>query len=372
MKDNFMNRIINFAKTISIILLMIGWLGNSIITAQQKKAVKTVKKTPSHLTYEKPSTENQHSDHSSHQKTDEGKKNTVSHAEGLKVTKISRLPNQFVGNVIYSPELNRLWLLSFGPPANTKGPSVLFELDPVSGKEIARTTMPFLGEFAAPTYLDNNLYVGIPYESKIYKVSLDKQSFGQVIKTIAVPSLATLKLNDKDEPYRFPFLNFTSVAATPEKNLVLVADDTGYLVHIDKEDGTIIKTLQTIKGLNGAAVVSHGKEVNLFIANQDPETVLLKNDARRFMFRARHGFTPPYAVRTETPCERYGARDINWLVLDTATGEVLSASLQSCSRASAGSIAPISHEMISGTRHGLFKFYAIGDEGLVTVEWVPR
>lgn len=362
-----MKKILNAAK-ILFIALIVGCLMSPLSAfAQQKRQTKSsnTKATKSG------NADHQH-DHSNHGKMDKAEAAVESQSDSLKVTKVSRLPNQFVGNVIYSPEANRLWLLSFGPPANTKGPSVLFELDPATGKEIARASMPFLGEFGAPACIDNVLYVGIPYESKVYKVSLEKATLGKMLGTLTVPGLTDLKLNAPDEPYRFPFLNFTSVAASPEKNLILVADDTGYLVHIDRETGEIVKKTSTIKGLDGATMVSHGKEVNLLIGNQDPETVLLKTESRRFMFRARHGFTPPYAIRTENPCPRYGVRDINWVVVDGGTGEVLSSTFQACSRASAGSVSAINHESVAGSRYGKFTFYAIGDEGLVTVEWIPR
>lgn len=362
-----MKKSLNIAKLV-FTALVIGCLVSLSAFAQQKRKPKSNKK-PATKSINK---SQDHSNHENHEKMDKAEATVESQSDSLEVTKISRLPNQFVGNVIYSPEANRLWLLSFGPPANTKGPSVLYELDPTNGKEIARATMPFLGEFGTPTCIDNVLYVGIPYESKIHKVSLEKATFGKMLGTLAVPSLTELKLNAPDEPYRFPFLNFTAVATSAEKNLILVADDTGYLVHIDRETGEILKKTSTIKGLDGAATVSHGGNVNLIIGNQDPETVLLKTESRRFMFRARHGFTPPYAIRTETPCARYGVRDINWVVLDAGTGEVLSSTFQACSRAAAGSLSLIKHESIEGTRHGKFIFYGIGDEGLVTVEWTPR
>lgn len=362
-----MEKSLNIAKLL-FTALIVGCLMSLSAFAQQKRQTKSNKNQAT----KSDNKDHDHSDHSDHGKTDKTKTIVETQSDSLEVTKISRLPNQFVGNVIYSPEVNRLWLLSFGPPANTKGPSVLYELDPTNGKEIARATMPFLGEFGTPTYIDNVLYVGIPYESKIYKVSLEKDAFGKMMGTLAVPGLTELKLNAPDEPYRFPFLNFTSVASSAEKNLILVADDTGYLVHIDKETGEILKKISTIKGLDGAITVSHGENVNFIIGNQDPETVLLKTESRRFMFRARHGFTPPYAIRTETPCSRYGVRDINWVVLDAGTGEVLSSTFQACSRAAAGSLSLIKHESIEGTRYGKFTFYGIGDEGLVTVEWIPR
>lgn len=339
-------------ETLLIILFLIGWLGQTTVFSQHKHSEENTEDSHQHEDMTDPEAESQ--------------------PDGLKVTKIFRLPNQFTGNVIYSPEVNRLWLLSFGPPANTKGPSILYELDPANGKVMTSSAMPFLGEFGAPAYIDNILYVGIPYQSKIYKVSLDKKSFGQMLGTITVPNLAELKLNEPGEPYRFPFLSFTSITATPGKDLVMAADDTGYFVRIDRENGKVLSKTRTIKGLGGAAVLAHGDEINIILANQDPEAVLLKSDSRRFMFRARHGFTPPYAVRTEIPCERYGARDINWTVLDPESGELLSSTFQSCSRASAGSLAPIGHQSVPGTRYGRFTFYAIGDEGLLTVAWVPK
>ncbi|KAK0038790.1 hypothetical protein Bpfe_031507 [Biomphalaria pfeifferi] len=149
--------------------------------AQKKQTKSSTKATKSsHADHQK-------HDHSNHGKMDKPEAAVEDQSDSLKVTKVTRLPNQFVGNVIYSPESNRLWLLSFGPPANTKGPSVLYELNPTTGKEIARASMPFLGEFGAPACIDNVLYVGIPYESKVYKVSLEKANLGKMLGTLTVP-----------------------------------------------------------------------------------------------------------------------------------------------------------------------------------------
>lgn len=356
-----------------VVWLMAGLVGVPGMSQQKSRKAGGV---PKRRAAASSSAKNEHEAHQQHTPSQHRMVVTAGHPEAptldeFKIVRIFRAPENFNGNVTYDRETNRLWLLSIGPPANTKGPSMLYELDPANGKVLGQTRMPFLGEFGAPVYVDGFLYVGIPFESKLYKVSVARETLGQIVKTIDLPKLAELKLTD-DEPYRFPFLNFAGLALAADKNILLPADDVGMLITVDRETGQILKQVRTLKGLAGATAVPGPNQEWFVIGNTDPESTLLKADSRKFMFRAAHGFTPPYAIRTEVPCQRYGARDINWALLDSGTGEVLASMLQQCSRAAAGSVALMKYEKLARTRYGRYTFLATGDEGILTVEWTPK
>jgi hypothetical protein len=292
-------------------------------------------------------------------------------AAEFKVVKLVKAPDNFMGGLAYDRGGGRLWLLSVGPPANTRTSSILYRIDPETGKVMAQAKMPFLGEFGAPVYLDGNLYVGIPHASRLYKVSVDDASFGRIVREVRLPTL-----NDLDErisePFRFPFINFPGLAVTPDKRLLLHAEDLGLLLTIDPESGRMLNKVRTMKGLSGATTaMGPGKEL-LLLGNADPEMTLLKRDMRIFMFRSAHGFTPPYAVRTEQSCGRNEARDITWALLEAETGEILASTLDRCSRTRAGAVALVRQEMASGFPYGKLTFLTLGEEGILTVEWKPK
>jgi predicted aconitase with swiveling domain len=349
---------------IPVLLLLTGALAAPVGSARQRKPTPQ----PAHVHHEAMDRDELHHDHSGHDPNHEGME---VHTD-LKVTRVFRPLENFVGNLASDQETGRLWLLSYGPPANTKGPSTLYEVEPTTGKVLAQARMPFLGEFGAPVYIDGFLYVGIAVESKLYKVAVnDRANLGKIVQTVPLPTLNDLEINF-EEPFRFPFINFPSIAATPDKNILLNAEDLGLFIKIDKETGRIMNQVSSMKGLSAAINVSGPNQEAILLGNTDPEAALLKRDMRVFLFRARHGFTPPYAIRTEMPCKQQGARDITWVLLDPQSGEVLASALDRCSRTSAGSVALLKQEKRTGTRYGSYTFLANSDEGILTVEWVPR
>jgi len=293
-------------------------------------------------------------------------------ATDFKVTKVIKAPDNFMGGLAYDPASNRLWLLSVGPPANTKTSSILYELEPGAGRVIAQAKMPFLGEFGSPVFMDGHLYVGIPHASRLHKIAVSPASeFGKIVKTVRLPTLNDLN-ETFSEPFRFPFINFPGLAPTPDKKLVLHAEDLGLFLTVDPENGKLLNKVQTLKGLGGTAAATGPGGHPMLLGNADPETTALKRDMRVFMFRSAHGFTPPYAARTEEPCGRSDARDITWALLDPASGEVIASTLDRCSRTKAGPIALVKQEQMQGFPYGQLTFLTVADEGVLTVQWKPR
>ena len=288
------------------------------------------------------------------------------------VRHVTALPAGFTGVWAYDARSDRLWLLSFGPPANTSGGSMLYEVEPASGKLLAQLRMPFLGECSQPAFIDGFLYVGVPHESRIYKVmAQDRELLGQVVSSIPVPLLADLQ-KGLDEPYRFPFISFFGVAATPDHNLMIHAQEIGELITLDRETGKILNRVKTLRALGGIAPIPGPNGEFLLLANADPEAASLRAEMRRFMFRSNHGITPPASVRPDGNCGRPEARDIRWALIDGQTGDLLAAAVQSCIRANAGSVVLLGYEKTPGTRYGRFRFLAGGEERMVaTIEWTP-
>lgn len=290
-------------------------------------------------------------------------------AGDFRVTRVFKAPENFMGGLAYDSAGKRLWLLSVGPPANTKSSSTLYELNPETGKVLAQAKMPFLGDFGSPTFFNGHLYVGIPHSSKLHKVSVESGSeFGKVVSTVPLPTL-----NDLDEtfsePFRFPFINFPSLTPTPDKKLLMHAEDLGLFLLIDPDTGKLLKKSHTMKGIGGTAPVSGPNGEFLLLGNADPENTMLKRDMRVFMFRSAHGFTPPYAVQA---CGRNDIRDITWALLEPDSGEVISSILDRCSRTKANAVALLKQEPIAGFPYGRLTFLTVSDEGVLTVEWKPR
>jgi hypothetical protein len=288
------------------------------------------------------------------------------------VQRVTPMPAGFMGVWSYDPASDRMFLLSFGPPANTKGASTIYELDPESGKVIAEVRMPFLGECSSAVFMDGFIYAGVPHESKIYKVmAQDKASLGKVVGSIPVPSLAELKLGP-EEPFRFPFISFFGMVATPEHNLMIHAQEIGELITLDRETGKILNRAKTLRALGGMTPVPGPNGEFMLLANADPEAAALRAEMRRFMFRSNHGITPPSAVRPDMNCGRPEARDIRWVLIDGQTGDLLAATTQQCVRTNAGSVALLGYEKAPGTRYGRFRFLAGGEERMIaTIEWTP-
>jgi hypothetical protein len=288
------------------------------------------------------------------------------------VRRVTPVPPSFTGVWAYDASSDRMWLLSFGPPANTKGASTLYEVDAESGKVLAQARMPFLGECSSAVFIEGFLYVGVPYQSTIYKVmAQDQKVLGKVVQSIPVPSLAEMRPGP-EEVFRFPFLSFFGMAATPDHNLLIHAPEIGELVTLDRETGKVLNRVKTLHALGGIAPVPGPHGEFLLLANADPEAAALRAEMRRFMFRSNHGITPPSAVRPDGNCGRPDTRDIRWVLVDGQTGDLLASTTQQCVRTSAGSVALLGYEKTPGTRYGRFRFLAGGEERTVTtIEWTP-
>ncbi|HVE84151.1 MAG TPA: hypothetical protein VND93_14940 [Myxococcales bacterium] len=268
----------------------------------------------------------------------------------FKVTRTIAPPAGFLGNLAYDPA-GRLFLVSMGPPTNPSGPSMLYQLDPDSGKVTAQAKMPFQGDLASPVYIDGYLYQGVYHESKMYKVSVGARDFGAVVKTIPLPTLNDLKLADESHPV--PFIEFGGVAVTPDKNIIFHADDVGELITIDRETGSILNRVRTLKALGGIASAKAPDGRFLVLGNSDP----------RGSYCALS--YPPTVSRSAQQ------KDISWAVLDGQTGEVLASLRKQNSPAYASTIALVRHEAVDGAPYGKFVFLATGEEGILTMEWTP-
>ena len=287
------------------------------------------------------------------------------------LVKVIKPPTGFVGSAAYDGRSNRLWLVAFGPPANTSGPSMLYEYDPETARPLARAKLPFQGECSAAAYRDGFVYVGVPHESKIYKIVTDHKDFGKVAGSIPVPMLADLHANP-DEPFRFPFLSFFGMTVAPDGNLVIHANDVGLFITLERESGKVLRVVPTLRALAGIAAVPGPNGEFLILANADPDAAALRSEMRHFMFRSNHGITPPSQSHSEIACGRIDARDLRWVLLDNETGSVVAATTQQCTRAPTGSVALVGYERTAGTRYGKFRFLSSGEEGMLAVfQWTP-
>lgn len=277
---------------------------------------------------------------------------TLEALKGFKVIRSIKPPNGFLGNLTYDVASGRLWLISLGPPTNTKGPSMLYEIDPMTGKVLAQAEMPFKGDFGEPVYIDGYLYQGIFHESKMYKiVAGDRANLGKIVKSIPLPTINDLKL--VDEAHSFPFIEFGGVAVTPDKNIMFHADDVGELITIDKETGKILARARTIKAMGGITAVNGAKDELLVLGNSDP----------------RGGYCalsyPPALSRSPEQ------RDISWALLDGRTGEVLASIRAQNSRAYASTVELMKQEKVPNTPFGRYTFLATGEEGILIMQWTP-
>jgi hypothetical protein len=269
----------------------------------------------------------------------------------FKVTRTIAPPDGFLGNLAYDTAGNRLFLVSMGPPTNTMGPSMLYQLDPESGKVVAQAKMPFQGDLSSPVYIDGYVYQSVYHESKMYKVSVGQKDFGAVVKVIPLPTLNDLKLPDESHPV--PFIEFGGVAVTPDNNIVIHADDVGEFITIERETGKILNRVRTLKALGGIASARAPDGRMLVLGNSDP----------RGSYCALS--YPPAVSRSAQQ------KDISWAVLDGQTGEVLASLRKQNSPAYASTIALVKHEAVKDAPYGRFVFLATGEEGILTMEWTP-
>ena len=285
-----------------------------------------------------------------------------------RVVAVTRVPAGFVGHLAYEAASGRLWLLSFGPPANPAGASRLYELDAGTGAVLAEAALPFAGSFGPPAAVDGDLYVGIFWESRIYRLSTARQSFGAVVATLPVPGVAELGM-ERDGRYRYPFLEFSGLAVTPEKHLLLYANRAGELITLAR-DGTVVSRVPTLRGLGAlAGVAADGRF--LLLANQDAEDFTVREKVVGFDLR-------PAVVPVLTKRSRWGSfaaraapKQVSWLLLDAADGAALARVDDADSPAFAAGTAIVRREAVAGAPYGRLSFLALGADGILTLEWTP-
>ena len=284
----------------------------------------------------------------------------------FKVTASVPLPEGFVGNLAYQPSKDRLWLISYGPPAATRRPCSFFELERRTGRVLVEKPLPFQGEFGAPAFLDGFLYQGIYHQRKLYKIAVDGPKAGEVVDTVAVPPLAALDLSaHKDQTFRFPFFIFSALAVMPGPLFVTHSEDLGELVTMDPRSGKVLRQVPTQPSLSGLAAVPGPGGRTLLLANASPREFAMRSYLRRFLFR---GGAPAPPMTASGDPEDDG---VIWLLLDPESGEVLASTWRSPPRAAAGSMALVKIVPEAGKPYGRMTFLALGKEGLLTIEWAP-
>lgn len=285
---------------------------------------------------------------------------------GFRVVRVIHALTGFKGGMTFDPESGRLFLISYGPPANIKGPSILYEMEPTEGRVLRTKVMPFEGELPSPVYRGGVLYQPVHHESKLYRIDVRPgPEFGAILGHVPLPGLDQIELA-ADTVYRFPFVAFRGATRTPGGALLLHAQDLGELVEVDPETGRFVKRTPTLKGLGAIAAVPGGGDADgrtLLLAASDPVQAEFESSVRRFMFRAAH--TGPPVARRYRP-------DVLWVLLDAGTGDVLASFESVSSRAEAGAVALLRREPVPGTPYGRLVFLAAGDEGLLELEWTPE
>jgi hypothetical protein len=295
---------------------------------------------------------------------------SVAAADGLddefRVTASVPLPEGFAGNLAYDPAKDRLWLISYGPPAATRRPCTFFELDRRTGRVLVEKPLPFQGEFGAPAFLGGFLYQGIYHQRKIHKIAVDGPDAGEVVGVVDVPPLAALDLRaHKHETFRFPFFLFSALAVIPGPRFVTHSEDLGELITLEPRSGRVVRQVPTQPSLTGLAAVPGPGGHTLLLASANPREFAMRNYLRRFLFR---GGAPAPPMTAGGDPEENG---VNWMLVDPESGEVLASAWRSPSRAAAGSVALMKAAPEDGKPYGRITFLALGKEGLLTIEWAP-
>lgn len=284
-------------------------------------------------------------------------------AAGFRVVRVIHALTGFKGGMTFDADSGRLFLISYGPPANIKGPSILYEMEPAEGRVLRQKVMPFQGELPSPVYRDGILYQAVHHESKLYRVDVRPgPEFGTILGEVPLPGLDQIE-HDSETVYRFPFVAFRGATRTPGGALLFHAQDLGELVEIDPETGRFTRRTPTLKGIGAIAALPDADGRTLLLAGSDPVQADFESSVRRFMFRAAH--TGPPVARRFRP-------DVLWVLLDAGTGDVLASHESPDSRAEAGAVALLRREPVPGTPYGRLIFLAAGEEGLLEIEWTPE
>jgi len=287
--------------------------------------------------------------------------NSASLGSEFQILRLLDAPSEAPGHLAYDPESNRLWMVTMGPPANTSGPSRLYEIDPVDGRVRATAQLPFLGEFGMPSFLDGRLFLIVHHESTMYEISVAADTFGEIVKETALPTVNEVG-HDGEEPLRFPFIAFKGLTHAGDGSLIAHAQDLGEFFRLDPKTGQAGERVRTLRSLAGISATSGPNGELLVIATSDPIKAAFEYHVRRYMFRASHGIVP--AVR-------YGKKAIHWVLLDGRSGETLASIRRLEPRIEASSVALVGRKDVEGARYGRFEFWATGSEGLFLAQWTP-
>jgi hypothetical protein len=268
----------------------------------------------------------------------------------MKVLRSFAPPSGFIGNMAYDTVSNRLWLVSLGPPTNSTGQSMLYELDPTTGRVLRQASLPLRGDLAEPVYLNGHLYQGAYHESRLYKINTAiGANFGKIDAVIKLPTINDLKL--VNERHQYPFIEFGGVTVTPENKLMIHADDVGEYITIDPVTGDLLNRVRTIKAMGGIEGTKDKQGRFLVVGNSDP----------------RGGYCalsyPPSVSRSPRQ------KDISWALTDGRTGEVLASRREQNSKAYASTLALRRHDEVPGTPYGRFTLFALGEDGILEIEW---
>lgn len=289
----------------------------------------------------------------------------------VSVRVLAPIPPHFAGNIISDPASGRVWLMSYGPPANTAAVSALYEIDPRTGRVLRSATLPFTGEFGAAAYVDGFLYQVIPHESRLYAVQTASNAIGQIVRRVDLPTFADLDLRRGDR-YRYPFIAFTGVTRAERGRLRLYASDIGEFITIDAQTGHIAARVATSRGLSTTVAIPHATPPALVLATFDPADAAFRADSRRFVSRAGHGVLPAEMLRADARYGHPGRRTITWTLVDPDTGEVLAATAMETETIDTTAIALLERQPTSEGPYGTLVALTLGKAGLLRVEWTPR
>lgn len=283
------------------------------------------------------------------------------------------VPPGFAGHFAYDAESRRLWLISYGPPANKLGPSKVSEIDPADGRVLAEAELPLLGGFGPPVASGGYLYQPVNFESRIYKIVVgDSKRFGAIEGAIPIPMVSDLRSGadtSGTEPLKFPWLEVSGIAVTSDGNLLLHAGDLGELITIDRETGRILNRKPTMKGLGGICGVRAEGGRFYLLANLDPDDAAARDKARRFDLRAPE-VVPWKRSKVTLFSHRTDQKHVLWILLDGESGEPMASVEDAASPVFASGTTLAEFRPVKGA-YGRFTFLAMGPAGILTMRWTP-